>query len=276
MSILRGAKVKSAYDENEPKQSFLESVASRRAVMVSSTAASVAAIASSKVGSVAAAGTSTGKHLSSRNQDGNTLTYALGFDLDGTLDPQVTNFDSTIRVMLNVCEPLVWMPDGTTFVPALADSWEISGDGLEYTFHLKQGVTFHDGTPFNAQAVQYTFDRVVALNRYSKDAVAKGTPADAVVPPDNSTIITPGQCYIQVGDRYDHTEIVDDNTAKIVLNAPFAPFLANINGYLGIVSPTAVESMGLADFARKPVGTGPMMVQEWVEADHITLVKNPN
>ena len=60
------------------------------------------------------------------------------------------------------------------------------------------------------------------------------------------------------------------------LRTPFAPFLTGLNGYLGIVSPTAVEKMGLAEFARKPVGTGPYKVEEWVEADHITLTKNPD
>ena len=66
------------------------------------------------------------------------------------------------------------------------------------------------------------------------------------------------------------------HTIKLILSRPFAPLLSGLNGYLGIVSPTAVEEMGLAEFARKPVGTGPFMVQEWVEQDHVTLVKNPD
>src|SRR3954469_21007653 len=91
---------------------------------------------------------------------GGTLTYGLGFDVDDTLDPQVTNFDSTIRVTLNVCEPLVWMPTATDIKPGLAESWDVSADGTEYTFHLRQGATFHDGTPLNAAAVKFTYDRV--------------------------------------------------------------------------------------------------------------------
>src|SRR5262249_61138472 len=81
-----------------------------------------------------------------------TLVYGLGFDLDDTMDPQVTNFDSTIRVTLNICEPLVWEPTPGRFVPALADSWDISPDVKTYTFHLRKGVKFHDGTPFTAEA----------------------------------------------------------------------------------------------------------------------------
>ena len=206
--------------------------------------------------------------LIARAQDapqGGTLTYGVSFDVDGTLDPQVTNYDSTIRIMLNVCEPLIWMPTATEFVPGLAESWEVSEDGLTYTFKLKEGVTFHDGTPFNAEAVQFTFDRVVE----GRNLNAAGEEVDP------ETVIVPGQGFNQI-DAYDHAEIVDDYTINLVLSRPFGPFLSGLNGYLGIVSPTAVQEMGLAEFGRKPVGTGPFMVQEWVEQDHVTLVKNPD
>jgi peptide/nickel transport system substrate-binding protein len=181
---------------------------------------------------------------------GNTLTYALGFDLDDTMDPQVTNFDSTIRVTLNICEPLVWEPEPGKFVPGLAESWQISDDAKTYTFKLKQGVKFHDGTPFNADAVKFTFDRVL-------DPATKA-----------------GQSHDQLGP-YDHTEVVDDHTVKVVMKQGYAPLLTNLNGYLGIVSPTAVKKDPAA-FARAPIGTGPFMFKEWVPKDHITLVKNPD
>ena len=205
-----------------------------------------------------------------QGQPGGTLIYGLGFDVDGTLDPQVTNYDSTIRVLLNICEPLVWMPTATEFIPGLAESWTISEDGTEYTFVLKQGVTFHDGTPFNAQAVQFTFDRVIA-----GDIVAAGGTPTVGGTPDASMVITPGQCHDQLGP-YDHSEIIDDYTIKVVLKSAFAPLLSGLNGYLGIVSPTAVRTMGIEAFARAPVGTGPFIFGEWVEADHITVTKNPD
>jgi peptide/nickel transport system substrate-binding protein len=198
-------------------------------------------------------------------QPGGTLTYGLSFDFDGTLDPQVTNYDSSIRVMLNVCEPLLWMATATDFYPGLAESWEVSDDGLTYTFHLKKDVKFHDGTPFNADAVKFTYDRVVE----GRNLTAQGKEVDP------KKVIVPGQSFNQI-DAYDHAEIVDDHTIKLVLSRPFGGFLTGLNGYLGIVSPTAVQKMGLADFGRKPVGSGPFMVQEWVDADHVTLVKNPD
>jgi peptide/nickel transport system substrate-binding protein len=198
-------------------------------------------------------------------QQGGTLTYGVSFDFDGTLDPQVTNYDSTIRVMLNVCEPLIWMATATDFYPELAESWEVSDDALTYTFKLKQGVKFSDGTPFNADAVKFTYDRVVE----GRDLAAEKKEVDP------EKVIVPGQSFNQI-DAYDHAEIVDDYTIKLVLSRPFAPFLTGLNGYLGIVSPTAVQEMGLAEFGRKPVGTGPFTVQEWVEHDHVTLAKNPD
>ena len=84
-----------------------------------------------------------------------------------------------------------------------------------------------------------------------------------------------GQSHDQLGP-YDHTEIVDDHTVKVIMKDGYAPLLTNLNGYLGIVSPTAVQKMGLADFARQPVGTGPFSFKEWVAKDHVTLVRNPD
>jgi peptide/nickel transport system substrate-binding protein len=182
---------------------------------------------------------------------GGSLVYGLSGDFDDTLDPQVTNFDTTIRVTLNVCEPLVWEPEPGKFVPGLADTWDISPDAKVYTFNLKKGVKFHDGTPFNAAAVKFTLDRIV-------DPTTKA-----------------GQSHDQLGP-YDHTELVDDFTVKVVMKQPYAPLLTNMNGYLGIVSPTAVQKMGAAEFARHPVGSGPFIFKEWVPKDHVTLVKNPD
>jgi peptide/nickel transport system substrate-binding protein len=251
-------------DRDRWKTDIMRRSASRRSLLTGG----AAALALSRLDAAAAAsGIAPGVARTLRQdvEPGGTLTYALGFDLDGTMDPGVTLFDSTIRVTLNICEPLVWMPTATDIVPGLAESWDVSTDGLEYTFHLRQGVTFHDGTPFNAEAVQFTFDRIVEADKVTAEG---GTP-------DPEKMIVAGQSHDQIG-TYDHSEIIDDNTIKMVLSQPFTPFLSGLNGYLGIVSPTAVRTMGLAEFARAPVGTGPYKFKEWVEADHITIERNPD
>jgi peptide/nickel transport system substrate-binding protein len=180
---------------------------------------------------------------------GNTLVYGLENDLDDTMDPQVTLFDVTIRVTLNICEPLIWEPEPGRFVPALAESWEVSPDAKTYTFKLKKNVYFHDGTLFNAHAVKFTLDRVA----------------------DPATMA--GQSHDQLGP-YDHSEVIDDHTIKVIMKQGYAPLLTLLNGFLGIVSPAAVKK-DPAGFARHPVGTGPFVFKEWVRKDHITLVKNP-
>jgi peptide/nickel transport system substrate-binding protein len=237
-----------------------------RRMFLGGAAGGAAALAAARLDAMAAAGGAGGSRARILNQEqGGTLTYALSGDLDGHLDPGVTHFDTAIRVSLNICEPLVWMPNEGEIIPGLAESWEMAPDGMSYTFKLKQGVTFHDGTPFNAEAVKFTFDRVVEADKIIADG---GTP-------DPEKVIVAGQAHDQIGTYVD-SEIIDDYTIKMNLSAPFSPFLTGLNGYLGIVSPTAVAEKGLEEFNRSPVGTGPYMFSEWVEADHITLTRNPD
>ncbi len=239
-----------------------------RRLFLGGAAGGAAALAAARFDAMAAAGGAGGSRariLSQEIEPGGTLTYGLSGDLDGNLDPGVTHFDTAIRVSLNICEPLVWMPNEGEILPGLAESWELAPDGLSYTFKLKQGVTFTDGTPFNAEAVQFSFDRVVEADKITADG---GTP-------DPEKVIVAGQAHDQIGTYVD-SEIIDDYTIKMNLSAPFSPFLTGLNGYLGIVSPTAVAEMGLAEFNRAPVGTGPYVFKEWVEADHITLTRNPD
>jgi len=237
-----------------------------RRTLLGGAAGGAAALAAARLDARAAAGGAGAARARVLNQEsGGTLTYGMGGDLDGHLDPGVTHFDTAIRVSLNICEPLVWMPSEGEIIPGLAESWEMAEDGLSYTFVLKQGVTFHDGTPFNAAAVQFTFDRVVEADRITAEG---GTP-------DPETVIVAGQAHDQIGTYVD-SEIIDDYTIKMNLSAPFSPFLTGLNGYLGIVSPTAVAEKGLAEFNRSPVGTGPYMFKEWIEADSVTLERNPD
>jgi len=181
---------------------------------------------------------------------GGKLIYGLTLAPSG-IDPHV-NASSELGIPLtSVYDTLVWQDLNGEFVPGLAKSWEISDDGLTYTFHLRDDVVFHDGTPFDAQAVKFNLDRIA-------DPATKSQKAIFMLGP------------------YESTEIVDDYTVKVHLKEPYAPFLDSASQvYLGMASPTAIEKWG-ADYQLHQVGTGPFILKEYIPQDHLTLVRNPD
>src|SRR5262249_37170902 len=148
----------------------------------------------------------------------------------------------------SVYDPLIGFNMQLTYEGILAESWDISDDGLEYTFHLRPGITFHDGTELDADAVKFSFDRLIDP---ATNAIAGGW-------------ITPLK----------GTEVIDPLTVKLVLSEPFSPLLGNLClSYYGILSPTAMQKLG-EDFAKNPVGTGPWKFKEWISGEKITLERN--
>ncbi len=133
------------------------------------------------------------------------------------------------------------------FLPALATSWEISSDGTEWTFHLLDDVVFHDGTPFDAEAVKFTFDWISN-------------------PDSKSSPFTTGFL-----EGYVESEVVSPTEVKVVFSEPNGRFFDGVSGYyLSMLSPTAVTELG-DDFASQPVGTGPFRFKEWVSNERIEL-----
>jgi len=131
--------------------------------------------------------------------------------------------------------------------PAVADKWTVSDDGLTYTFHLRPGITFHNGGPVTPD------DVIASLTRAKNNGSNKWMFAEVT--------------------SFDK---VDDATVKIVLSKKVASFLARLAFNSNAVFPKAeVDKVGTSEFM-KPIGTGPFMVQEWVVNDHLTLNKNPN
>ncbi len=172
-----------------------------------------------------------------------------------SLDPAAVTAVNDFRILVNVYEGLVRYAPGTLEVePGLAESWEISEDGTEYTFTLREGVTFHDGTPLNAEAVKFNFDRMLNEDH-----------------PYHNTGPFPLAFFF---GAVEETEAVDDRTVKFKLNAPYAPFLSNLAYPTGlIVSPAAVKAHG-ADFGRNPAGTGPFKFAEWRSNEAVVIEKN--
>jgi peptide/nickel transport system substrate-binding protein len=182
-------------------------------------------------------------------QSGGTLV--IGLDQEPpTLDPHASPSAVTYQVIGSVTENLLYRgPDGK-LVPWLAESWQSAKDGRSVTFKLRRDVKFHDGTPFNAEAVKFNFDRIV-------DPKFKAGGARAAL------------------TTYAGSKVLDEYTLQVNFEAPFAPFLNLVaSGPLSIVSPKAVRETGDLVHTR-PVGTGPFMVTEYVAKDHTTTVRYP-
>ena len=151
-------------------------------------------------------------------QDEVVMTFGLSFTVD-TLDPGATTFSGVEIIDGHVFDTLVKQQPLGTFHPALATDWTVNEDATEYTFNLRDDVMFHDGTPFNAEAVKYTFDRIVDPDTNSQMAFS---------------FIGP----------YMESEVVDEYTVTVRFSSPNAAFLDGLSHpQLGPVSQAAVEEL---------------------------------
>ena len=172
------------------------------------------------------------------------------------LDPADVTDGRSIQRMDNIFESLVEFKPGTTEIqPCLATSWDVSEDGLDITFSLRDDVIFHDGTNFDADAVVFSFERQYntshPYHQYGEWAYW-------------------GYMFSDI----DRVEKIDDYTVKIVLKKPNAAMITSLAMFtVAIVSPTNAEKWG-EDAFKHPIGTGPFKFVEWVKDDHITLEAN--
>ena len=168
------------------------------------------------------------------------------------LDGQATPFDSGAMFSALLSDRLVGKDRDNNIRPYLATSWSASKDGTVWTFKLRKDVKFHDDTPLNAEAVKFSFDRILDPKTQSAWSVS---------------IIGP----------IVRTEVVDQYTFRVVHKTPYAPFLDAISqGYVPIWSPTAVNKYGPDGFAQHLVGSGPWMLQQYKPGEQVVYVKNPN
>ncbi|MCC7206084.1 MAG: hypothetical protein IT323_02185 [Anaerolineae bacterium] len=179
------------------------------------------------------------------------IVYGLTLMPSG-FDPHI-NASAELGIPLrSVYDTLVYRdPDTLDVVPGLAERWEMSGDGLTYTFYLRSGVTFHDGTPFDAAAVAANLDRITNPETRSQKALFLLGP-------------------------YARYEIVDARTIRLILSAPYAPFLDSLSQvYLGIASPAALAEYDRDRYQLHQVGTGPYSMVTYVPGDYMLLRRNP-
>jgi len=208
-------------------------------------------------------------------KEGGTLVVAIPGDLNRT-DPSLVDDANSSYVLQQMVETLVTLKPGTggDIIPELAESWTISPDGKDYTFKIRQGVKFHDGTALDAAAVKANFDRWLNIPKAYID-LSYTYYIDSVIGHGDTS-------FVQSVDAPDASTVVvhlRNANSAFLIQMTLTPF--------GIQSPTAMEAGGASapDFANNKyaqggppaaVGTGPFMFKEWVTNDHVTIVKNPD
>ncbi|MFQ5829758.1 MAG: ABC transporter substrate-binding protein, partial [Candidatus Methylomirabilia bacterium] len=178
-----------------------------------------------------------------------TFKIAVGIGLD-TLDPVQMTTTTVANVVKYTVETLTTIDETGKVLPMLAESWTASADGTEHTFKLRKGVTFHDGSPFDAKAVKWNFDRLID--------------PDVRVP-------------IRASYPIKKTEIVDSHTVKVTLKHPSGPFVGALSWTTsGILSPASVDKHGNSykNYNSHIVGTGPYTFKERKKGESVTVTKN--
>lgn len=173
------------------------------------------------------------------------------------LDPHGTAANTSFRVTYMLYDRLVTYDGTDTEVkPQLAEKWDVSDDGLTYTFYLNKEAKFHDGSPVTAEAVKYSFTRAIDIGKSAAGQFKKVISKDSF-------------------------EIVDDHTIKITLEKPFAPFIKTLGTvFANIVNPKLAENhgddLGESYLADKGYGSGPYILESWDRGQKMVLKANEN
>jgi peptide/nickel transport system substrate-binding protein len=165
-----------------------------------------------------------------------------------SLDPIVPSDNGSIWVIYQMFDQLTTVnEDSSGVAPSLAESWEISPDGTVYTFAIKQGVRFHDGSPMTMDDVVFSLERVFDPE---------------------------GSGYSFLFGTVAGVKAVDDATLEIALREPFTPLLDNLNVFPASIVPRKAVEAGAEGFAQNPIGTGPFKLKEFAKGRHVHLVKH--
>jgi peptide/nickel transport system substrate-binding protein len=180
---------------------------------------------------------------------GGNLSFVHLQRLD-SLDPNINSATNAAHLMGQLYDPLVWQAEPGVFQPGLAERWEISPDGLTYTFWLRQDVVFHDGEPFTAHDVTAMFDRILD--------------------PANRSLQAPRLEF------FHGAEALDDHTVRVTFRERDNAFMSNLSEVaFSPPSRLAVERLG-DDFVMAPVAAGPFRFREWVDDNTLVIERNPD
>ena len=165
-----------------------------------------------------------------------------------SLDPLVPSDNGSIWVIYQMFDQLTTVnEDSSGIAPSIAESWDISPDGTIYTFAIRQGVTFHDGSPMTMDDVVFSLERVFD--------------------PD-------GSGYSFLFGVVEGIAAVDDTNVQVTLREPFTPLLDNLNVFPASIVPKAAVEADAEGFAQNPIGTGPFKLQEFAKGRHVRMVRH--
>ncbi|THF84558.1 peptide-binding protein [Cohnella fermenti] len=203
---------------------------------------------------------------SSEGKSGGTVTVAQESE-PGNLNPLIYATTSDTNVTHMIYDSLVEPDEELNMVGDLAKSWDISEDGLTYTFHLNEGVKWHDGEPFTAGDVAFTFTSL-ADPRYDGGAYSRVQP-----------VVGAEDFHAGKADGVSGIKVIDDNTVSFTLASANASFLASL--FIGIVPEHILKDVSPADWAkhdsnRNPIGTGPFKFVKWETGQYIEVDANPD
>ncbi len=180
--------------------------------------------------------------------DASSITVGLSQE-PVSLDPAAGLYIPEQIIIQQIYDPLIYADAEMNLYPALATEWAVNEEGTEFTFKLREGVKFHDGSDFKADSVKLSLDRAA-----EGQSVAASSPS--------------------IMFDYIETEIVDDYNVIVKFSSPHATFLQDVTRpWMRICSAEAINTYG-EEYGRHPVGTGPFVFSEWVAQDHATITKN--
>jgi peptide/nickel transport system substrate-binding protein len=218
-------------------------------------AAPTAAPAAPAATDVPAAAAPTAAAAAAGPRQGGVLRMGYAQTVADTLNQHTSNWTLSRMIARHCLDCLVAVDPATGEIkPWLAESWEVSDDVMTYTFKLRDDVTFHDGTPFNAEAVKANFD-------YTMDPNTK-----------------PGFAYNGLGgENYESTTVIDEYTVQVKFKKAYGAFLIYLSdGGLGIDSPTALAAAGVDYGVTTLVGSGPYKFVEWIKGERVVFERNPD
>ncbi|MEU6729843.1 ABC transporter substrate-binding protein [Nonomuraea wenchangensis] len=183
-------------------------------------------------------------------KSGGTLVLGENADEPACLDPHQLSTTNTTVVGRPIFDSLLWQDAEGELKPWLATAWKVSGDGLTYTFTLREGVTFHDGSAWDAEALKLNLEHM-------RDPATKSPLAASYIAP------------------YKDAKVVDEHTLEVRLSSPYSAFLNVLaQSYLAMISPKQLKE-NPASTCEHPVGSGPFVFDTWTKGQSITYKKNP-